>query len=427
LFVYTKISKKQHGFVPGRGCLTAWKSLLPKIRKAKDVYEFDLSDCFNKLRTDKISDLLYRLGVPEPLCATFFDLNMSTPKITTPHPSVDETQYLEREAFQSGTTTRFGSGPLPSVRSFPNQIEFVKQVEFETKPYEGGPIASWDELKISIPRIIVGASPSNHMPYTKTDMWENGKPIFDSWFDRSNPVGVLQGAAVSPVFSNISIGDAFFSKEIYDWEFYADDGVISGDNLDEDIIWNLLNQPDYGIWMKPGGGFVKRNGIWLRPLKFLGMTYNPDTDTLHASTRKGSTLPLSDSIESEKDIQNLLREYDFRHGIYHPTHAKSWEMMIKSNLAGWVTARLYSGSWAQDDFMQSFEYTFEKSSWSKVIGLKWREEDLQVGLSNSSSIASSWLAKKLSKKSNHYSARLWGGRYKSSKPRTIFTTLNRSK
>jgi hypothetical protein len=86
--------------------------------------------------------------------------------------------------------------------------------------------------------------------------------------------------------------------------------------------------------MKPGSRFVKRNGVWLNKFKFLGLVYDPFTDTLSASTRKGSTLSLSANAESEREISELISEYDARFGLYHPTNSKSWEMLIKSNLGG---------------------------------------------------------------------------------------------
>lgn len=42
-------------------------------------------------------------------------------------------------------------------------------------------------------------------------------------------------------------------------------------------------------------GWVKRRGEWLKPLKFLGMTYDPFKDEFQASTRKGATLEFDES------------------------------------------------------------------------------------------------------------------------------------
>lgn len=46
-------------------------------------------------------------------------------------------------------------------------------------------------------------------------------------------------------------------------------------------------------------GFIKKGGRWLKPLKFLGLTYNGATDKLYASTRAGASL--------EFDKQDLVQ------------------------------------------------------------------------------------------------------------------------
>lgn len=39
-------------------------------------------------------------------------------------------------------------------------------------------------------------------------------------------------------------------------------------------------------------GYVKRHGKWLKPLKFLGLVYDPFADTLTSSTRNGAQVLL---------------------------------------------------------------------------------------------------------------------------------------
>ena len=63
----------------------------------------------------------------------------------------------------------------------------------------------------------------------------------------------------------------------------------------------------YGIELSPSKcGWVKRNNVWLKPLKFLGLTYDGVADTLTASTRNGSTL----SIHTKDDLLSVLLSPD---------------------------------------------------------------------------------------------------------------------
>lgn len=120
---------------------------------------------------------------------------------------------------------------------------------------------------------------------------------------------------------------------------YADDGLkLSGSaSANEEI-----SQPEYGIFEKEGSSYIKKDGVWLKPLKFLGIVYNPFTQTMSSDTKKGAKLEMKLGSEGI-DIETLMREHDLRYGKYHHPNAKSWEMFIKSSLSGWIQSRLYSG------------------------------------------------------------------------------------
>jgi len=111
---------------------------------------------------------------------------------------------------------------------------------------------------------------------------------------------------------------------------YADDGLKLSDVLDG----NPIDLPSHGIFEKEGSGWCKFDGKWLKPVKFLGMEYDPFEEKLRANTRKGSVLELDLKSESGMDLETVMREFDSRYGLYHPPSHKSWEVMIKSKLAG---------------------------------------------------------------------------------------------
>jgi hypothetical protein len=68
-------------------------------------------------------------------------------------------------------------------------------------------------------------------------------------------VGLPQGAATSPIMTNIVL-----KKGIYDRHQtiigYADDGLKLQNILDN----NPISLPSYGIYEKEGSGYVKRDG-----------------------------------------------------------------------------------------------------------------------------------------------------------------------
>lgn len=87
---------------------------------------------------------------------------------------------------------------------------------------------------------------------------------------------------------------------------------------------------------------MKKDGVWLKPLKFLGLQYDPFTKSLTARTRKGSTLRYD-----KEDLLRMVNERDL--GIAPESTLKktekvdSWETLVKSRLAGFIQSRLYQG------------------------------------------------------------------------------------
>lgn len=56
--------KDQHGFRPGRGTGTAWKEVLTKVVKARDIFEFDLKGFFDNICLDYVAAKMVKKGFP---------------------------------------------------------------------------------------------------------------------------------------------------------------------------------------------------------------------------------------------------------------------------------------------------------------------------------------------------------------------------
>jgi hypothetical protein len=88
---------------------------------------------------------------------------------------------------------------------------------------------------------------------------------------------------------------------------YADDGVVFGDmhSLTEDQQWLMFGWPSYGgtVIEETKSHWVKKDGKWLRPLKFLGLEYDGKKDEFRANTRKGSKL-----IYDKDELLELVNE-----------------------------------------------------------------------------------------------------------------------
>lgn len=85
--------------------------------------------------------------------------------------------------------------------------------------------------------------------------------------------------------------------------------------------------------------------MWLKPLKFLGLEYDGNTNVLRSRTRKGKTLIY--------DKEKMLREMNRRDLNLHPNDENYTESkntfyeFTRSKYIGFVTSRLFNGSWNQ--------------------------------------------------------------------------------
>lgn len=140
--------------------------------------------------------------------------------------------------------------------------------------------------------------------------------------------GLPQGSSISPLLSSFVLGRitemVIQSLPGYDINFilYADDGMIHS-NLPSHQLEKLITTfiiPKFENWgIKfniDKSGWVKRDSEWIKPLKFLGLTYdgNGITETgtrglLKASTRKGSTLVFDKGLIFQ-DYAHHLSRYD---------------------------------------------------------------------------------------------------------------------
>jgi hypothetical protein len=105
--------------------------------------------------------------------------------------------------------------------------------------------------------------------------------------------------------------------------------------------------------------WVKWDGKWLKPLKFLGLEF--DGQTLKAKTRKGSELVF--------DKHNLVMDYLAREWKTTPS-SFSWSYLARSDIMGFFQARLYQGDYNLKNYSQDFRLKFTPGSWTDHY-FKW--------------------------------------------------------
>lgn len=264
--------KSQHGFLPGKGCLSAWKEIFQKkLWERPFIREWDFKDFFGKVSLTKISYLLERSGIPKDLVIMLENINRSNIKYCADFEPEYEKKWIDKKEIED--KLRRGE-ELPEDSPFFNPYkEFLKANEphgeelIKTFMQETGCDSLQEFIQLQ---------------------WA----LLDSYGPTDGPglhSGVAQGSPTSPIcclpISQLWVdeGKRVGSTTI----MYADDSVdFSYSPIDKVIPENS------GIEINESkSGYIKEDGKWLKPLKFLGLTF--DGKEFRASTRKGSTLPLT--------------------------------------------------------------------------------------------------------------------------------------
>jgi len=393
-YLRPSLSRRQHGFITGRGCLTAWKDIFSnKLLDKPYIREWDFKGYFDSIFTEKITAELEARGIPSYV--SWFLEMINNSKIDLPPIQdhlLDESQNMDI---------------IEHLRNFYWQGE------------------DEDNVVADLMTLVDELGPEGD---------EEMERLRDT-----TPRGVAQGAPTSPILANV-IMDLWIreneSREI-DCVAYADDSVsFSYGPIDPEI-------PKFtGIQInEEKSGYVKYEGRWLKPLKFLGFIWNPETETWESETRKGAKLTWDRNIDrlvtvdtkvpidnlellteylegfkeederiSLSDLRNTrsqledsltraisrltqLRELAKNNSSIDDTDTRKWESIItdinrklkdngnaieqkrryedkldsfnmyaKSRLFGFITSRMYLGKWNLN-ITQDFSNTFVRGSW----------------------------------------------------------------
>jgi len=314
-----RISDNQHGFRPGRGTLTAWKEILLNHSRYRYIYEMDYKKFFDSLNQSMISEtLLLHYKVPREWWTLIEKLNMSQPS-------------------------------LPNIR------------QMEEKDIENNKILIKQGIRDSY-------------------VWLNEKWKKVGFAGNHTLYGIPQGAPTSPFLSILLLDYVTKKDAAYPdtkWVRYADDVIVMM-NEPIDLVNDQPDDNDAPLFlkrtvlerMKSAGieyakekcDWVKWDGKWLKPLKFLGLEF--DGQTLKAKTRKGSELLF--------DKHNLVMDYLAREWKTTPSPF-SWSYLARSDIMGFFQARLYQGDYNLKNYSQDFRLKFTPGSWTDHY-FKWIEK-----------------------------------------------------
>jgi hypothetical protein len=203
-----------------------------------------------------------------------------------------------------------------------------------------------------------------------TSQPDDKRPITGTW------LGIPQGGGLSPLMAILLQESKYFPQlklQGASYVQYSDDVVVASD---DDLWIPNLSVPEQGIEESVDKSFwVKKEGVWLKPLDFCGLRYDGDRDCIVANTRSGSRLEL-------KDVDGLVPLLEYREIIpievndpaYHDVYKEhyyysllttKWSSpkdIVKHKIWGLLQARLFSGSWELEEYEQDFRLTAVRGS-----------------------------------------------------------------
>lgn len=447
--------RNQHGFWPTRSTVTAWKTVFKEALEAPDIMEYDLKSFFDTVQIQYVSEILRSYKVPEEMVYHLENLGRSNPKFEETEGKEDPMVEKKKEVIWLKSMLEASEDPhidesrkkdawYQPIREFKeaNGEEILHEFVREGLEMPNWmPVTLFHELKFAELQWSILASletetldaraggPPSHpdisYAWVKKNTWKRyskktgepmdppGKFYMSTGSDaeitgKATPFhdvfsGEPQGSPTSPLLSSLALSKELFERipEILfsssapgssgSWMFalaYADDFITYGKGIPEKISFSEKS----GIKVNEDkSGWVKKNGEWLKELKFLGFVYNPWKDEFRASTRKGAELVYDKEAllraDYLRDLDPERNLFDYIRDSYHETRQRKWEDFIKSKLIGFITSRMYQDSWNMKSFVQDFSYTFCKNSWSD----RRRRREIQLkplDIFNSSSIAS---------------------------------------
>jgi hypothetical protein len=325
------ILPSQHGFIPNRGCLTAWKEILQsKILDHKYIYECDLKQFFPTVSIKDISRRLADLGMPKWEIDWVEDLNKSQP-ILSHECKLDESKYQIRKEQHERLLRGESLEGLPVEHTILGPI---------MKEYEENPGAILEAMK------ELGCTSLEEYAQMRWALQDSVEPT--EWGTQFE--GVPQGAPSSPLLAILPLRNFLLQQ----WSIsYADDPIFYGDKPFE-----IKDQPEIGINLHPEkSSWVKWDGKWLKPLKYLGLEYNPWTNELVGKTRGSSVkeVKIDNQIfemlskfdleyREEKRVKGEISDYEADGPLWWSQEDNTkWARVFATNLAGMLQSKLYSG------------------------------------------------------------------------------------
>lgn len=423
----------QHGGRSGKGVLSCYKSLMPKMIRSPNIMEFDIKGFFNHISHEKIVDTFTEI-FGKKVSKWIKRILTKKPISYTLPPKMDDKAYQEyirslRFDYKDvGGTIWFDLGILdiqmeiwrkenPLLTRLGKTYLLVRDGEYWLR---NGSIDSdryrmdddVNNSPITLDNVYKMLMNDGHIgPETFTferDFEPNEESRAmgrDNWKDLAlSGKGVPQGLGTSPLLSTF-MTDVYLSPLGKEGNLimYMDDGLLfSEDNITAKFNELKERLSTLGLEVAPEKcKIIRENGEWKSDTKFLGLKYLWQTRQLMSDTRSGTKQLFPEgrswgeiakaALESGiTDLSNVRNKYE--QFIFGKELVKSWEAGIRTGFLGTLISKAqYKGG--KSDYLRKLEIEDGKTkAWQEALkhheGLMWNDiQQRKITLTNLSSIA----------------------------------------
>lgn len=307
IWMWDRRPQWQHGFKPWHGCGTAWADIDDKALGAKFIYEFDLKKFFDSVRVDKIIQSLVINQVPYHI--TDWIVRSTKYVIASEERKGYNLADMSLESLSRILGHKMNEISLHRSTPMFNDLGTMYGVYIDPRLQDF---------------IMESLSASRHSPLFR---------------------GVPQGCNMSPTIAAMTleshIVDNFNNASLI---MYADDGIIYGDDINEvkgliDYFKEMAEMVGTEIHEKKSG-WVKKDDVWIKPLKFLGLVYDPKIPgTLTGCTRNGSNYRIQLNEVHNISFEGWESAKQFKKDISNMSPIKLWS---KYKILGTMMAMMYN-------------------------------------------------------------------------------------
>jgi retron-type reverse transcriptase len=324
----------QHGGRSGRGVLSCYKDLIPKLKNSNTIYEFDIRGFFDNIKHSQIKEVFERsLGpkvshwvgkILESKPTSYVLPPIEVDKAALKYQAIKDMEFEEDWGVMTPTAEDYGFKYVDYNKAAFEGLtadQATNLVSFEEE-------AEWDMImaKNSKPIDIRGSYKSLMEDQPITRRYGNSLSEIrmeeinekaraegrDNWKNLGQPGrGVPQGLGTSPLVStlmtDVTLHELGSKGNLI---MYMDDGILfanSGAEM-EKVVEKLKEKLSIlGLEIAPEKSkYVKEDNQWKDSLRFLGLRYLPGEDTITSETRSGTKIkfPVTGKWPDIKDLMN---------------------------------------------------------------------------------------------------------------------------